>query len=1068
MVADLQLSAGSGQLEALGPAVDGLRRERLAVEGRGPAGVGGVGEAQHAPAGARRDGGADVDRSGGDGDVGAAGGADQDPAGVVLEPPEAVGLLLVQAGETGGGVERRGEAVVDRCEDLDVLDAEVRQLGRLVAAGTGGEVADQLRELRRGRVRGRALAAADGRPGAAHQGVGDDLAPVAGAQHQRADLVAALRLLGDERGDERAVAALDRTGRATDQPPARGRDRREGGGEQDEGRDGLTPAEVDGGDALAGVVGADRGGGEQRDAGDEGGRTAPDRHGRLAGAGHDGGARDDHGADEADGGRAPGRDDGAAAVGAQQRGERGHRDADDQQTGDDALAAGVEGEQVHRGGRRADQAGDARLQQEAARVRQQPERPRREDQQRRAEHGRHPRGQTAQRADALAERAAAQERAEQRDAGQQQAEQPGERHEGRGKRERERGDPGAAPAGAAATGGGLAADAEAEGDRGGAGQQRQQDGEDGGADAALRDGAGRRGQQRVAGAGPGANQAGVDQRPGDQVGGDAGQRHGQQQQQRDREPRISEAEAGERGQHAEVGRGAARGADADGLPAAGVLLPQVGGAARGRQQRAAVDRAAGEQRAAGDQGQHEQTGEEHGRGLAGDPLDHRELLDLEDVVVVVDGAGLDGAVPGREGLVRASAAEFGDEVLGGGPGGGAERREERAVVERVPRPGAPAPGAAREQRAEAQHDVAEAADLVEREVGGLGEEVAEGTQHGADVDPQQQVRQQRGAGVGQQRVDAAGLVDPVRTVGPGAVDGAALAAGGLRVADDGVGRDDGAVARGGDAPAQVHVVTHQRQLLVEAAELLEDVTADQHARAGDGEDRADLVALALVLLAAVQAGPTAAGAGDADADLEQLAPVVPGADLGTDDGGGRRGLGDLEQLAQRVRRGLAVVVEQPEPLDGLGVARPAQLLGGELVVVAERVAELIMAAVLGVERVVAVRDGVRQALGVERRQAAHALVDRGAEAGAPSVLQHGVLAERVGEQARSRVGGSGVGGDDALHGPVLSEQTAQGLRQPAGPVVGHDDGGDQVPGISRRAPCARVPWGLMGVGRHRL
>ena len=67
-----------------------------------------------------------------------------------------------------------------------------------------------------------------------------------------------------------------------------------------------------------------------------------------------------------------------------------------------------------------------------------------------------------------------------------------------------------------------------------------------------------------------------------------------------------------------------------------------------------------------------------------------------------------------------------------------------------------------------------------------------------------------------------------------------------------------AVAGGLGAPAQVDVVAHQGQPAVEAAELLEDVAADQHARGGHGQHGADVVVLALVLLAAVQAGPAAA------------------------------------------------------------------------------------------------------------------------------------------------------------------------------------------------------------------
>lgn len=212
-------------------------------------------------------------------------------------------------------------------------------------------------------------------------------------------------------------------------------------------------------------------------------------------------------------------------------------------------------------------------------------------------------------------------------------------------------------------------------------------------------------------------------------------------------------------------------------------------------------------------------------------------------------------------------------------------------------------------------------------------------------------------------------------VGGAAVDGAALAAGRLGVPQHGVGGDHHAVAGGVDPPAEVGVVAHQRQRLVEAAELLEDVAAHQHAGAGDGEHRADLVVLALVLLAAVQAGPPATGAGDGDADLQQLAAVVPAAQLGADHGGTGGGVGDLEQSAQRVGLRLAVVVQQPEPLDGLGLARAA---AAEVVLLGERVAEVVPAAG---DRVVAGGvEPVREVLRAQRRAVEDGLGDGGAEA----------------------------------------------------------------------------------------
>ncbi len=136
---------------------------------------------------------------------------------------------------------------------------------------------------------------------------------------------------------------------------------------------------------------------------------------------------------------------------------------------------------------------------------------------------------------------------------------------------------------------------------------------------------------------------------------------------------------------------------------------------------------------------------------------------------------------------------------------------------------------------------------------------------------------------------------------------------------DRFGGDEDAVAGGLGAPAQVDVVTHQGQPAVEAAELLEDVAADQHAGGGHGQHGPDVVVLALVLFAAVEAGPAAAGVGDGDADLQELPPVVPAAELGADDGDVVLAelpfvLHDAQQLGQGVGFGGAVVVQQPQPL----------------------------------------------------------------------------------------------------------------------------------------------------------
>src|SRR5205085_1476515 len=275
----------------------------------------------------------------------------------------------------------------------------------------------------------------------------------------------------------------------------------------------------------------------------------------------------------------------------------------------------------------------------------------------------------------------------------------------------------------------------------------------------------------------------------------------------------------------------------------------------------------------------------------------------------------------------------------------------------------------------------------------------------------------------------AGLVDAVR-VGDraaDAVDGAALAGGGLGVPQDRVRGDEHLVAGGLGAPAQVDVVAHQRQPPVEAAELLVDIAADEHAGGGDGQHRADLVVLALVLFAAVQAGPTAAAARDADARFEQLAAVVPAAQFGADDGGGGAGVGDPQQFGERVGLGGAVVVQQPQPLDRLAVRQLRHVVG-----------LVVPGAADGVPAAGAAQIG--QIVLAEHGSRADGLVDRGAEAGAAGEVQDAFVPDGLGEQPGGVVRAAGVGADDVLHRALLADQPGKSVGQPAGTVVGDDHG----------------------------
>ncbi len=466
-----------------------------------------------------------------------------------------------------------------------------------------------------------------------------------------------------------------------------------------------------------------------------------------------------------------------------------------------------------------------------------------------------------------------------------------------------------------------------------------------------------------------------------------------------------------------------------------VARPEVAEAVGGGQQGAAGEGAGAEQGTAGDERDEEQEEEEHRGRPAGDPLEPGELLDLQVVGVVAAGTGLDGAVPsGGGGLGGGASGEVAGDLFDGGPYGRAGWREQGPQFAGV-RGRAAAFPACGEDRTGAQQGADEAGEFVEGLAGDLADEVGEDAQQGAEDDAQGDVREQGAPGVGQEGVDGAGLVDAVGAGGGAAdaVDGAAFAGGGLGVPQDGVGGDEDLVSGGLGAPAQVDVVAHQGQTAVEAAQLLVHVAADEHARAGDGQDGPYLVVLALVLFAAVQAGPTAAAAGDADACFEELAAVVPAAEFGTEDGGRGAGVGDAQQFGERVGFGGAVVVQQPQPLDGFAVREFRQVVG----VVAPGAADRVPAA--GAAQ-------VRQVVGAEDGGGADGLVDGGAEAGAAGEVEHPVVAEGLAEQPGGGVRAAGVGAEDLLRRAFLAEESGEDVGEPAFAVVGDEYGGDDVPG----------------------
>ena len=217
-------------------------------------------------------------------------------------------------------------------------------------------------------------------------------------------------------------------------------------------------------------------------------------------------------------------------------------------------------------------------------------------------------------------------------------------------------------------------------------------------------------------------------------------------------------------------------------------------------------------------------------------------------------------------------------------------------------------------------------------------------------------------------------------------------------------------------PAEVDVVAQQRHGRVETADLIPDIPADQHPGGAHRHDVTVPVMLALVHLAGFDAGDPAPGPVDGDPGLEQHPAVRPVHHLRPEHRRRARLSRAAQQLLQGVRSGLAVVVQQPDPLGPLTRGQPGR------------------AGDVGVGRPVPerVRDG-RAVSGL----AVHPEHDR--------------AAQQLGEHGPAAVPAAGIHGDNPLHRPGLAEQRLRDMRQPRGAIVSDDDRGDDV--LALRVSC---------------
>jgi hypothetical protein len=257
----------------------------------------------------------------------------------------------------------------------------------------------------------------------------------------------------------------------------------------------------------------------------------------------------------------------------------------------------------------------------------------------------------------------------------------------------------------------------------------------------------------------------------------------------------------------------------------------------------------------------------------------------------------------------------------------------------------------------------------------------------------------------------------------------------LHVVRDSAGDNPDAIAGGMHPPAEVDVVPEQHHAGVEAADLIPHIAADKHPRAADRQRVAVAVVLPLVGLTRLNAGDATAGRVDGNPGLKNDVAVGPVHHLGAEDGGGPDLRGAPEQLLERVRGRLAVVVQQPYPFHPLAVRHAG-------------------------------RPGHRRARRPVLQRARH----RCGVAGTAVHPEDDRLAELARQHGAAPVPAARVDGDDPLHRPGLAKQRAEDMRQPGGAVVRDDDRGDDVLGIRvvRRQGRPVAPQRARQRGRRTL
>ena len=121
-------------------------------------------------------------------------------------------------------------------------------------------------------------------------------------------------------------------------------------------------------------------------------------------------------------------------------------------------------------------------------------------------------------------------------------------------------------------------------------------------------------------------------------------------------------------------------------------------------------------------------------------------------------------------------------------------------------------------------------------------------------------------------------------------------------------RDHHSRAHALSTPAQVEIVTEERELRIKSAERVPHISTHEHAGRAHGQDIADSVVLALIVFARFQAGDPSTCTTHGDAHFKHQAPVMPAKNLRSENRSFGVVVGRIEQRLKAIGVGSCIVV----------------------------------------------------------------------------------------------------------------------------------------------------------------